>query len=30
MVLVMYFIIALPLIWLSKKGEKISRRGVAS
>ncbi|MFC3420153.1 ectoine/hydroxyectoine ABC transporter permease subunit EhuC [Salinicoccus hispanicus] len=30
MVLIMYFIIALPLIWLSKKGEKISRRGVAS
>ena len=30
MVLVVYFIIALPLIWLSKKGEKISRRGVAS
>lgn len=30
MVLVMYFILALPLIWLSKKGEKISRRGVAS
>lgn len=30
MVLVMYFIIALPLIWLSKKGEKIARKGVAS
>lgn len=30
MVLVMYFIIALPLIWLSKQGEKMSRRGVAS
>jgi polar amino acid transport system permease protein len=30
MVLIMYFIIALPLIWLSKKGEKIARRGVAS
>lgn len=30
MVLVMYFIIALPLIWLSKKGEKIAKKGVAS
>lgn len=30
MVLIMYFIIALPLIWLSKKGEKIAKRGVAS
>lgn len=30
MVLMMYFIIALPLIWLSKKGEKIARKGVAS
>ena len=30
MVLVMYFIIALPLIWLSRKGEKIAKRGVAS
>ncbi|GAB3064526.1 ectoine/hydroxyectoine ABC transporter permease subunit EhuC [Salinicoccus sesuvii] len=30
MVLVMYFIIALPLIWLSKKGEKISGKGVAN
>ncbi len=29
-VLIMYFIIALPLIWLSKKGEKIARKGVAS
>lgn len=30
MVLIMYFIIALPLIWLSRKGEKIAKRGVAS
>lgn len=30
MVLIMYFIIALPLIWLSKKGEKIAKKGVAS
>src|SRR5690625_827245 len=30
MVLIMYFIIALPLIWLSKKGAKIARRAVAS
>lgn len=30
LVLVMYFIIALPLIWLSKKGEKIAKKGVAS
>lgn len=29
MVLIMYFIIALPLIWLSKKGEKIAKKGVA-
>lgn len=30
MVLIVYFIIALPLIWLSKKGEKIAKKGVAS
>lgn len=30
MVLIVYFIIALPLIWLSRKGEKIAKRGVAS
>lgn len=30
MVLIMYFVIALPLIWLSKKGEKIAKKGVAS
>lgn len=30
MVLIMYFIIALPLIWLSKKGEKVAKKGVAS
>lgn len=30
MVLLVYFVIALPLIWLSKKGEKIAAKGVAS
>ncbi|HIW12535.1 MAG TPA: amino acid ABC transporter permease [Candidatus Salinicoccus stercoripullorum] len=29
MVLIIYFIIALPLIWLSKKGEKVAKKGVA-
>ncbi|GAA5415907.1 arginine transport system permease protein ArtQ [Paraliobacillus ryukyuensis] len=29
-VLVLYFILALPLIWLTKKGEKIAKKGVAS
>ncbi|XGA32946.1 amino acid ABC transporter permease [Virgibacillus sp. CBA3643] len=30
LVLVFYFIIALPLIWLTRKMEKISKKGVAS
>ncbi|WP_087974556.1 amino acid ABC transporter permease [Oceanobacillus rekensis] len=30
LVLVFYFIIALPLIWLTRKGESISKKGVAS
>lgn len=30
MVLVFYFVIALPLIWLTRKAEKISKKGVAS
>ncbi|WP_068676210.1 ectoine/hydroxyectoine ABC transporter permease subunit EhuC [Oceanobacillus sp. Castelsardo] len=30
LVLVFYFILALPLIWLTRKGESISRKGVAS
>ncbi len=30
LVLVLYFIIALPLIWLTRKGESISKKGVAS
>ncbi|MGM8365399.1 amino acid ABC transporter permease [Virgibacillus sp. W0181] len=30
LVLIFYFIIALPLIWLSRKAEKISKKGVAS
>ncbi|MFC2947858.1 amino acid ABC transporter permease [Virgibacillus sediminis] len=30
LVLVLYFILALPLIWLTRKGEKISKKGVAS
>ncbi|MFD1850808.1 amino acid ABC transporter permease [Oceanobacillus bengalensis] len=30
LVLVMYFILALPLIWLTRKGESISKKGVAS
>ncbi|MDI7742153.1 amino acid ABC transporter permease [Lysinibacillus fusiformis] len=29
-VLVLYFILALPFIWMTKKGEAISKRGVAS
>lgn len=29
-ILVFYFIIALPLIWLTKKGEKIAKKGAAS
>lgn len=29
-VLVMYFIIALPFIWLTRKGEMIAKKGVAS
>jgi polar amino acid transport system permease protein len=29
-VLVFYFILALPLIWLTRKGEKIAKKGVAS
>ncbi|MGJ9459472.1 amino acid ABC transporter permease [Oceanobacillus sp. CF4.6] len=30
LVLVFYFILALPLIWLTRKGESISKKGVAS
>ncbi len=30
LVLVFYFILALPLIWLTRKGETISKKGVAS
>ncbi|KPH77603.1 MULTISPECIES: ectoine/hydroxyectoine ABC transporter permease subunit EhuC [Bacillaceae] len=30
LVLVLYFILALPLIWLTRKGESISKKGVAS
>ncbi len=30
LVLVFYFILALPLIWLTKKMEKVSKKGVAS
>lgn len=30
LVLVFYFIIALPLIWLTRKGESISKKGVVS
>lgn len=30
LVLVFYFVLALPLIWLTRKGEKISKKGVAS
>lgn len=29
-VLVFYFILALPLIWLTKKGEKIAKKGAAA
>lgn len=29
-VLVFYFILALPLIWLTRKGEKVAKKGVAS
>ncbi|RKJ24247.1 ABC transporter permease subunit, partial [Butyricicoccus sp. 1XD8-22] len=29
-VLIMYFVLALPLIWLTRKGESIAKRGVAS
>lgn len=30
LVLIFYFILALPLIWLTRKGEKIAKKGVAS
>jgi len=30
LILVFYFIIALPLIWLTRKAESISKKGVAS
>lgn len=30
LVLIFYFILALPLIWLTRKGESISKKGVAS
>ncbi|RLL42089.1 ectoine/hydroxyectoine ABC transporter permease subunit EhuC [Oceanobacillus piezotolerans] len=30
LVLILYFILALPLIWLTRKGESISKKGVAS
>lgn len=29
-VLLMYFILALPFVWLTRKGESIAKKGVAS
>lgn len=30
LILLIYFVLALPLIWLTKKGESISKKGVTS
>ena len=30
LVLVAYFVLALPFIWLSRKGESLSKKGVAN